>query len=148
MSKIQLNLFDYHEIWLFDKTKLLDNQYAKGWFCLSCKLKDLSCSTYFNLFVFKLAPTHFNYLQYNQLKMEQTAIIWPIGTHFNIFNLTVHHLQGIQACLNVLWGLIQRAYKYQAYRKLAVTFTRQLFIRKWMMLLGGGGRVLEKLLDM
>ena len=25
------------------------------------------------------------------------------------FNLTVHHLQGIQACLNVLCGLIQRA---------------------------------------
>lgn len=52
-------------------------------------------------------------------KMEQTAILWPIGTHFNLFNLTVHHLQGIQAihaqfnsiqklacikCLNILCG--------------------------------------------
>ena len=76
------------------------------------KWKDQSSSTYINLFevlVFKLAPTHFNYLQYTQFKMEQTAIIWPIGTHFNLFNLTVHHLQGIQACLNVLCGLIQRA---------------------------------------
>ena len=68
--------------------KLLGSQYAKDWFCFSCKLKDPSSRTYFNLFdflVFKLAPTHLNYLQYNQFKMEQTAIIWPIGTHFNLF---------------------------------------------------------------
>ena len=62
--------------------------------------------------MFNLAPTHVNYLQYNQFKMEQTAIVWPIGTHFNLFNLTVLHLKGIQALLAQSQSIKKLAFKY------------------------------------